>query len=144
MTVLDRGAMGDLLAAHAREKQHFRKSIRAHARMAAGEQIIDHAHLRKQLAVLKGAGDAQARQFVRRQAGDVAAAKAYGALPAINAADAVEHAGLAGAIRPDQRQKLAALDRERDPIEHDQAAKAQLQILDRQFSHTICDCGDTA
>ena len=123
--------MDDLLAAHTREKQHFRESVRAHARVSAGEQIIDHAHLRKQLAVLKSAGNAQAGNIVRRQSADVAAAKAYGALAAVNAADAVEHASLAGAVRPDQRQELVALDGECHPIDHDQATKAQLQILDR-------------
>ena len=47
---------------------------------------------------------------------------------AIDAADAVEHAGLAGAVRADQRQQLAALDRERNAVEHDEAAEAQRQI----------------
>ena len=40
----------------------------------------------------------------------VVAAKADRALAAIDAADAVEHAGLAGAVRADQREQLAALD----------------------------------
>jgi hypothetical protein len=44
--------------------------------MAAGEQIIEHAHLRKQFAVLEGAGDPEPRHRMRRQAGDVAPAEA--------------------------------------------------------------------
>ena len=44
---------------------------------------------------------------VRRQAGDVAAAETDAALAAIDAADAVQHAGLAGAVGADQREQLA-------------------------------------
>ena len=113
-------------------------------RVAAGEQIIEHAHLRKQFAVLEGAGDPEPRHLMRRQAGDVAPAEADRACAAIDAADAVEHARLAGAIRPDQRQKLRALHRKRDAVEHDEAAEPQPQILDRKLSHTISGCADTA
>ena len=75
--------------------------------MAAGQQIVQHRHLRKQFAVLEGARDAEPRDLVRRAAGDVLAAEADRAAAAIDAADAVEHAGLAGAVRADQREQLA-------------------------------------
>ena len=37
-----------------------------------------------------------------------------------------------------------ALDRERDAVEHDQAAEAQAQCVDLELSHTISGYGDTA
>ena len=72
--------------------------------MAAGQQIFQHAHLREQFAVLEGAGQPEPGDLVRRLAGDVAAAEADRARAAVDAADAVENAGLAGAVRADQRQ----------------------------------------
>ena len=59
-------------AAHAGQEQHLGKRVGADAGVAAGEQIIEHAHLREQLAVLEGAGEAEPRDLVRRAAGDVA------------------------------------------------------------------------
>ena len=94
--------------------------------------------------MLEGAGDAEPRDLVRRAAGDILAAKADRALAAIEPADAVEHAGLAGAVRPDQRQQLAALDRKRDVVEHDEAAEPERQRVDLKLSHTISGCGDIA
>ena len=73
---LDRLAVADLLAPHARQKQHFGERVGADAGMAAGQQIVEHRHVRKQLAVLEGAGKAEPRDLVRRPAGDVLAAKA--------------------------------------------------------------------
>ncbi|OPZ25577.1 MAG: hypothetical protein BWZ02_02400 [Lentisphaerae bacterium ADurb.BinA184] len=93
--------------------------------MAAGEQVVDHAHLRKQFAVLEGAGEAERRDIVRLPAGDVRATKADRAFARIDAADAVEHRGLAGAVRPDQRQQFAALDGERHAIQHHKSAETQ-------------------
>ena len=43
--------------------------------MAAGQQIFQHGHLRKQFAVLEGAGEAEPRDLMRRPAGDIAAAE---------------------------------------------------------------------
>ena len=66
------------------------------------------------------------------------------AAAAIDAADTVEHAGLAGAVRPDQREKFTGLDRKRHIVEHGQPAKVQAQMLHRQFSHTTSAIGDIA
>src|SRR5689334_6378614 len=99
----DGGTVLDLLPAHARQEQHFRKRAGANARVPAGKQIVEHAHLRKQFAVLEGAGDAEPRYLMRRKTGDVAPAEADYPGAAIDAADAVEHAGLAGTVRADQR-----------------------------------------
>ena len=55
---------------------------------------------------------------------------------AVDAADAVENAGLAGAVRADQREQFAGLGRKRHAVQHGQAAKTQAQMLDRKLSHT--------
>jgi len=76
--------------------------------------------------------------------GDVVAAIADRAVAAVDAAHAVEHAGLAGAVRPDQREQLACFHRERDAVEHGEPAEAQRQALDGKLSHTISGCGGIA
>ena len=73
---LDRLAMAHLLAPHGRQKQHLGERIGADAGVAAGQQVVEHRHLRKQLAVLEGAREPEPRDLVRRAAGDVVAAKA--------------------------------------------------------------------
>jgi hypothetical protein len=80
---------------------------------AAGQQIVQDRHLREQLAVLERAREPEPRDLVRRAAGDVVAAQADRALAAVDAAHAIEHAGLAGAVRADEREQLAGLHRER-------------------------------
>ena len=98
----------------------------------------------EQLAVLERAGDAEPGDGARGQASDIATTKANAALAAIDAADAVEHAGLAGPVGADQRQQLGRLYRQRDAIEHRQAAEVQAQLLDLELSHTISCCDGIA
>jgi hypothetical protein len=93
--------------------------------MSPGQQVIEHAHLREQLAVLECAGETEPRDFVRRAPGNVFAAETNGTAPAIDAADAVERAGLAGAVGADQREQLARANLKRHVLEHGQAAKTQ-------------------
>ncbi len=62
--------------------------------------------------MLKGPGEAEAGDLVRRATEDVDAAEPDRAVAAINAADAIERACLAGAVRADQREQFARLDRE--------------------------------
>jgi hypothetical protein len=110
----------------------------------AGQEIVEHRHVGKQLAVLERAGEPEPGDLVRRKPGDVVLAKADRAAAAIEAADAVEHRRLAGAVRADQRQKLARGGRERHVVEHDQPAEPQGEALDRELSHTTSGSGDIA
>ena len=129
--LLHRLAVPHLLAAHAGQKQHLGERIGADAGVAAGQQVLQHRHLRKQLAVLERAREAEPRDRRAAPAPVIScAAKADRAVAAVDAADAVEHAGLAGAVRADQREQLAGVDRERHAVEHDEAAEAQRQVLD--------------
>ena len=112
--------------------------------MPRGQQVLQHRHLREQFAMLERAREAEARDLVRRARADRRPAEADGALPAIDAADAIEHAGLAGAVRSDQREQFAGIDRERHVFEHAEAAEAQRQALDRKLSHTTSGSGGIA
>ena len=77
-------------------------------------------------------------------ADDRFAAEADRAVAAIDAADAIEHAGLAGAVRADQREQFAAPDRKRHAVQHQEAAEPQRQRLDLELSHTTSGYGDIA
>ena len=75
--------------------------------------------------MLESASDAKAGDVVRRAAVDVLAAQPDDALAAIDATDAVENAGLAGAVRADQRQQFTGLHRKRHVGEDGKPAEAQ-------------------
>ena len=86
--------------------------------------------------MLESACDPQARHVARRPPSDRNTAEADLALAAINAADAIEHAGLAGTIGPYEREQLALAYRERDIVEHVETTEAQRQPLELELSHT--------
>ena len=75
--------------------------------------------MREEFHVLEGAGNAQLGHSPWRSASDVVSAKADIAHATIDAADAVEHAGLAGAIGADEREQLGWLDGKGNTVEHD-------------------------
>ena len=54
--------------------------------------------------------------------------QAFGRL--VEAGDAIEHRGLAGAVGPDQRGDVAAAHRERDVVDGEQPTEAHGQVLD--------------
>src|SRR5262249_6265717 len=90
------------------------------------------------------ARDAEPRDRVRRQPRQLPALEADAATATIESADAVEHAGLASAVGPDQGEQLARLDRKRHAVEHAQAAEAQRQRIDIQLCDTPYGYGGTA
>src|SRR2546430_3182891 len=104
---LDRLAVAHFLAPNRPQKQHLGKGIGVNARVAPGQEIVEHRHLREQFAVLEGAGKAEPGDLVRLAPRDVTVAKPDLALAVVDAAHAIEHAGLAGAVRTDQRKQLA-------------------------------------
>ena len=77
---LDRLAMAHFLAPDRGQEQHLLQRIGGEARVTAGHDVVEHAHVREQLDVLEGAGDAELGDRARRQAGDVLAAEADAAL----------------------------------------------------------------
>src|SRR5215831_2491074 len=124
------------------QKQHLSQRVAPDTRMTRGQQIVEDAHLREELPMLKGAGEAEARDFVGCKTGDVRFAKADQAAAAIDAADAVKYAGLTGTIRADESEQFTLSDRKRHVVEDGQPTEANAQTLDGKFSHTTSASGD--
>src|SRR5262249_57506571 len=97
-------AVGNLLAPHSGREQHTLQLVGLQPKVAAGHDVVEHAHVREQLDMLEGARDTEPRHGARRQARYFAAAKADDAVAAVNAVDAIEGAGLAGTVWADQRE----------------------------------------
>ena len=116
-----------------REK-HLAPQPRLAVRVAADQQVLQHGGVLEQLDVLKGAGNAQPRDLVRRLLGQAQGALWPGVVDharggRVDAADQVEHGGLASAVGADQGEDLAALDVEADLVHGQHAAKAHAQVL---------------
>jgi hypothetical protein len=56
----------------------------------------------------------------------------------VKSVDHIEHRGLAGAIWPDDRENLAPLDGEADPVERGNSAKGQSNGVSGQTGSPIC------
>ncbi len=100
-------------------------------RDAAGHDVVERRHALEQRDVLEGARDALPRGFVGTHAAARLAAKRDDALlRVIEAVDDVQHRGLAGAVRPDDRPDFALLDIERDVADRLHAAEGQRDVVD--------------
>src|SRR5690348_14622067 len=142
---LDRLALRALSAARRGQEERLGDEAGSEPRMPADEQVVEHAQVRQQLAVLEGARDAEAGDGVGLCAGNALAAEEnVSARRPIDPADAVQHAGLARAVRTDERQELARFERERDALEHLQAAEREMQLAQLELSHTSAGCGGIA
>ena len=101
------------------------------------DQIIRHALEQIKRAVLvryaSGAGGGESFEFVPYRAVAVAQRQPSGAR-LVEAGDAVEHRGLAGAVRPDQRGDGALADVEADIVDREEAAEPHGQMLDAEQS----------
>src|SRR5690606_21629593 len=108
---------------------------RAHQRVVLrDDQVLEHAHLAEQPDVLEGARDPGTRDAKplhlleqKLLAVGMVGELADGRL--VEAGQAVEHRGLAGAVRPDDRGDLALVRGEREVVDRDQAAEAHGQVL---------------
>jgi hypothetical protein len=130
-----------------REREPLTEEAGGDPGVARHEEILEHCHVAEQLAVLEGPRQAEPGHRVRPAAGHVASLEHDAAAAgAVDPADAVEDAGLARAVGPDQGQQLTGADRERHTVEHAQPAEGQRQPLhaQRSLSHTSAGCGDTA
>ena len=105
--------------------------------MLRHHQILEHRHAAEQPDVLEGAGDAGLRIDVvvveplepeALAVGMVELQHPFGRL--VEAGDAVEHRGLAGAVRPDQRGDVVPPDLEGDVVDGDESAEAHGEVLD--------------
>ena len=99
--------------------------------MPADQQVLERRELRKQLVVLERAGDPALRRRMRGGARDVGALEedAARARP-VGAGDAIQQAGLAGAVWADDGHQFALLDSKRYIIERLDAAEHQRDMRD--------------
>src|SRR5579883_171865 len=97
---------------------------RAQPRMRAEQHVVLDAEIGEDAAVLERAGEAERRDRFRRQALDRAPGETdLAAVQPFEAADHVERRRLAGAVRPDQADKLALADRKVERLDRDDAAE---------------------
>ena len=115
-------------AAEADRLQERRDAGRA--RVLRDHHVLEHRQVRHQSDVLEGAREAPADAKARGQRRDVRRLERDGSrIGRVHAADQVEDRGLAGAIRPDQREALAASDAEREIVDHLEPAEALGEVL---------------
>src|SRR5262249_29577304 len=159
--LVDRGALGLAVAADAEDAEQ-RITGGAVERVVLGDQqILQHREAGKEPDVLERARDprvarhqivrhaleqeqdaARPAQRTRAAAGDglevvphrgIAVAQPEPSLRRfVEAGDAVEHGGLAGAVRSDQRGDGIGLRREREILDGDEAPEAHAQVFDPQ------------
>ena len=99
--------------------------------MPAQHQVVENGHLREQLDVLEGAGDAQVCDAMRLQADQVLAAEADRArVGLVEPRDAVEDGRLAGSVGADHGEDLAVVDREADTLDGLDRLEGELEVLD--------------
>ena len=164
--LVDRGALGRRVGREA-EHAEQREAGGEHQRVVLGDQqILQHGHAGKQADVLEGAGDARllrhqivghALEQKERAVGShhaalAAVGQAVERVPhrgvavvqrdaalgrLVEAGDAVEHGGLAGAVRSDQRGDVAARGVEGEIVDGDQAAEAHGQMLDAEHGRAV-------
>ena len=84
---------------------------------------------------------------LRRAAGDVAPFQQHAAaIGLVAAGQHIEAGGLAGAVRPHDAGQLAGLEGERDVLQHDAVAEAQMQIVGLEqiaTTHLACNAART-
>ena len=107
------------------------QNARAKMDMPAQLDIVQHRHVGEQLHILKSSRYAQRGYFVGFEVGDVATFKYdAAAFRLVKTVDAVEQAGLAGPVRPDDRKNLTMLYGRTHAVQRFQPAKAQMKIFD--------------
>jgi hypothetical protein len=91
----------------------------------ADQDVVDDGLVLEDREVLEGAGDAEAREGVRRQSREILPVKKdLAAGWPEHRADQVEQRGLAGAVRSDQAADLARFDLEAHVLDRGQTAEA--------------------
>ena len=120
------------------EAEHAEHGVagRPHQRVVLGDhEVLEHAHLAEQADVLEGPGDAGARDpepvhLLEQQLLTVGVEGELADRRLVEAGQAVEHRGLAGAVRPDDRGDLTLIRGERQVVDRDQTAETHGQTLD--------------
>src|SRR5207248_5601680 len=131
--LLDHLPLGDLLALAEAVIEAAGEEPGALPEVAADEEVVEHRHALEEGDVLEGAGDPEARAGGRPQAGDVLALELHLPLRGpVDAADAVDEAGLAGAVRADDGDELSVAHSQRGVLQRVDAAEAEGDVVDRK------------
>ena len=97
-----------------------------------GAQIFHHREQAENAAVFRHIADAEPRQLVRRQAGDVVAVEQHLALARLHQAhDGFERGAFADAVAAEQPDHLAGADLERDAVQDVALAVIGVHVLDQ-------------
>ncbi|MCY1543866.1 hypothetical protein D9M68_797030 [compost metagenome] len=105
-----------------------------HVHEAAGQDVVEHAHVRQQVRALEGARQAGARHAVHRPAAEVLAFETHRALArAVEAREHVEQRALARAVGADEGHQFLVTDVHRDLGQGGDATKLQRQVA--RFQH---------
>ncbi len=114
----------------------MREHVAVLVQMAADHHVFQRGHAKEHLQVLERARQPARRQHMRRQIGDVLSEQHdLAARRLIKPRDHVEQRGLAGAVRSDDGENLARIDRERHVIDGADAAEIDAETLRRQHAH---------
>ena len=126
----------ELLSPHRGEEQEMGQRRRAPVDMTADEEVLQDGGVLEELDVLEGARQAERRDAMRRQRGDVAAREPNApAVGGVDAAHQVEERRLAGSVRSDDGEHLALLDVEAHVVDGTNAPEADRQVLDGEVAH---------
>ena len=115
-----------------REEQVVPEAARL-VHVVADQQVLQHRGILEQLDVLEGARNAEPGDRMGRHVVEPAALefqRAAGGL--VDAADQVEHRGLAGAVGADQREHLAAAHVEAHLVDREHATEANAEVAGRE------------
>src|SRR5215468_2368280 len=112
--------------------------------MPSHHDVVEHAQVREQFNVLERAAKPKPCHRAGVEARNILTAEENATFTPVDAVDAIEGAGFAGAVRPDQCEELRRANLEREALQHGETAKAQAQIFNFELSHTTSGCGGTA
>ena len=122
-------AVADLLGARAAPVDGAIQDATSHVHMASEHEVVENAHAREELDVLERPRDAELRDSVRCESGDVASFEGDPpSLRPVQSGDGIQERGLPSAIRADDGEDLAALDVDGDARERHDTAESQVQI----------------
>src|SRR3990167_5674536 len=131
--VLDVLAVADLLALGRADTQRLHQQVAFDLEVAAGHDVVDHAHALEQRQVLECARHAHLGHLARVHVRERLAPEGDRAvLRRVHAVDAVEHGAFARAVGADDGADLVLFHVERDVGQRLHAAKPQADVLDVQ------------
>ena len=140
---LDRRRLGTAIAGKAEHAEHGVAGRPHQLVVLRDDQVLEHGHLAEQPDVLEGArdagaGDAEPVHLLEQQRVAVAMEGELADGRLVEAGQAVEHRGLAGAVGADDRGDLALAGGQRQIVDRDQAAEAHRQMLRPRAAARSC------